>query len=83
MSPRATPEFSGESDDSNQSAARGAADSAENGGEQADAAAGNEANLIAPVTGYDADLSEVADRWATLPDAVRLAVMALVRSGSR
>lgn len=83
MSPRATSEFSGESDDSKQSAARGAAVSTENPGEQADAALGNEANQTAPMAGYDPDLSEVANRWATLPDAVRTAVMALVRSASR
>ncbi len=35
------------------------------------------------MTGHDPDLSEVAYRWATLPDAVRLAVIALVRSVSR
>ena len=35
------------------------------------------------MTERDADLSEVADRWATLPEAVRLAVMALVRSAGR
>lgn len=82
MSPRATPEFSGESEDSKQSAAPGAVGSAENGAEQAEAADGNEANQTAPMAGYDPDLSEVANRWATLPDPVRLAVMALVRSAN-
>jgi len=65
------------------SAASGAAVSAEKGGEQAEATAGKEANQTAPMGGYDPDLAEVANRWATLPDAVRLAVMALVRSASR
>lgn len=65
------------------SAAPEAAVSAETGGEQADAAGGKAANQAASMTGYDPDLSEVANRWATLPDAVRLAVMALVRSASR
>ena len=83
MSPRATSEFSGECDDSKQSAARGAAVSAGSRGEQADAAGGKAANQAASMTGHDADLSEVANRWATLPDAVRSAVMALVRSASR
>ncbi len=68
---------------SEQSAAPGAAVSAETNGEPVDAAASNAANQTAPLTGHDADLSEVADRWATLPGAVRMAVMALVRSVSR
>jgi len=68
---------------SEQSAAPGAAVSAETAGEQADATVCNTVNPAAPLTERDADLCEVADRWATLPDAVRLAVMALVRSVSR
>ena len=76
----ASAENAGEYVLSEQSAAPEAAVSAETGGEQADAAAGSAANQTAPPTGHDADLSEVADRWATLPEAVRLAVMALVRS---
>lgn len=83
MSPPATSAIPGESDDSQRSAAPGAAVSAETDGEHAHAAAGNAANHTAAITGYDPDLSEVANRWATLPDAVRLAVMALVRSASR
>ena len=65
-----------------QGAAPGAAVSAETAGEQADATVCNTVNPAAPLTERDADLSEVADRWATLPEAVRLAVMALVRSAS-
>ncbi|MBA4107639.1 MAG: hypothetical protein C0485_18045 [Pirellula sp.] len=65
------------------SAASGAAVGTENTGEQADAADGKAANQTAPMTGHDADVAEVLDRWATLPDAVRLAVMTLVRSVSR
>ncbi len=34
----------------------------------------------APGATQDAELGEVIDRWATLPDPVRLAVLALVRS---
>ena len=63
-----------------QRAAPGAAVSAENAGKHANAAVSTEANRTTPVTGNDADLTEVANRWATLPEAVRLAVMALARS---
>ncbi len=83
MSPRATSENTGENNDSELGAAPGAAVSAENAGEQGDAAKRNASNLTVSVPGHDANLIEVADRWATLPDAVRLAVMALVRSASR
>src|SRR5690606_15656038 len=61
-------------------AACGAAVGAENTGDRANAAVSIAVNPTASGTERDTDLYEVADRWATLPDAMRLAVMAIIRS---
>lgn len=82
MIPPMTPENAGECADSHPSAARGAALGADNGVELADASSGNAAQVIELVAGGDAELAAVVDRWATLPEAIRLAILALVRTAT-
>jgi hypothetical protein len=65
------------------SAAPGAAFGAENKHTQPAAGDGIERKELAAADACDPDLAEVVDRWGTLPEAVRLAVMAVVRSASK
>ena len=46
----------------------------------ASAAPGTAIGVENAVSSADADLAEVIDHWATLPEAIRRAVLALVRS---
>jgi len=83
MIPPACDEIPEENGNTEQSAAPGAAASAENIWGRANAVVSTEVNQAAPLTEHDTDLAEVVDCWSRLPEAVRLAVMALVRSTRR
>ncbi len=74
------PENAGEFDGFDRSAARGAAVGAGNGADRATASTGKTGQRTAPQLADDPELTEVIDHWATLPEAVRLAVLALVRT---
>jgi hypothetical protein len=76
----ATPENDGELALLADSAARGAAVDAENGGALRCAANGKEGQGGDWRAANDAELAEVAERWPVLPEAVRLAILALVRT---
>jgi hypothetical protein len=69
-----------EFDPSSGSAARGAAIGAESEADLAVARPGRERQGGTSRAVDEPDLSEVISRWATLSDAVRLAILALVRT---
>jgi hypothetical protein len=80
MIPPAMPIKAGKNADQGLSAARGAAVGAENSHGSGDASCGIVGQNRALSAGVDPELAEVAELWATLPDPIRQAIMALVRS---
>jgi hypothetical protein len=76
MSPHASSVNAEKDANSAARAAPGAAVGAENG----DATGRVLGQGTAPATVNDAELAEVAHQWATLPEAIRRAVLALVRA---
>ncbi len=74
------PENAGEFDGFDRSAARGAAVGAGNGTDRATASTGKTGQGTAPPAADNPELAEVIDRWQALPEAVRLAILALVRT---
>jgi hypothetical protein len=76
----ATPPNAEENGTSLLSAARGAAVGAESARRSGDELGRGAVQRAALVAGDDDDLAELLDRWAALPDVIRRAVMALVRT---
>jgi hypothetical protein len=61
-------------------AAPRAAGSAEDVGRLDHAPSGEPWQVAAQAPGDNADLAEVMDRWATLPEAIRLAILSLLQT---
>jgi hypothetical protein len=80
MIPPAIAKKAGKNADLGPSAARGAAVGAENGQGTGDALSGRVGQASAPTASGDADLGEVVGRWASLPEAIRVGILALVRA---
>jgi hypothetical protein len=80
MIPRATPEIAGKYANSAPSAAPGAAVGAGNRAATGDALGGSAAHRAHAAAQDDAEFGEVIDRWVGLPEAIRAAILTLVRA---
>jgi len=67
---------------SQESAALQLAVSAETGADRSGPPSNSTGQLTARAVGGDAELAEVLDGWATLPEAIRSAILTLVRATS-
>ena len=56
--------------------------SAETGADRSGPPSNSTGQLTARAVGGDAELAEVLDGWATLPEAIRSAILTLVRATS-